>query len=460
MKRVIQYLSISCLLLGLHACKKSNFLDKKPSTNILVPKTLTDFQNLLDNTGIMNQTGGLAQVSSDEYIVSDSNWPLGSATERNGYIWAKDMYAGDVGVQDWNELYTQIFYANNVLDGLSKSDSSTTAQGQYIKGWALFDRAFAFYDLTRTFCNAYDPATAITDLGIPLRLTPGIDKVIQRATLKQTFDQILGDLTTAAGLLPATRPSANLNRPSKIAVYALFARIYLDMRNYAEAETYTDQGLSLYGTLIDYNTVSTTATTPFTTSNNELIYNARQVTAYGYFTPTISNSLARIPGSLVNSYAPRDLRLPIYYGKLADGTYYRKRGYYGSGSYAFTGLATDELYLIKAECLARDGQVNAAMDELNLLLIKRFQKANAYVPLSASNATMALSTILNERNKELIRRGLRWYDLKRLNKDGANITLSRMVNGITYTLPPNDNRWVMPIPIDEISLSGLQQNPR
>lgn len=333
-------------------------------------------------------------------------------------------------------------------------------RGQYIKGWALFTRAFAFYDLARTFCKAYDANTANTDLGIPLRLKSGIDKIQQRATLQKSFDQIFNDLNTAVSLLPAARPSANLNRPSKIAAFALLARINLDMRNYVQAENYADQCMGLYNTLIDYNTVSAKASSPFTTANDELIYNARQVIAYPNFSLTTSGSKGRIPITIVNTYAPNDLRLSIFFSKAADGTYYRKKGYYGLGNYAFTGLATDEMYLIKAECLARNGQANAAMDKLNQLLIRRYKNTSAYVPLTASSAAGALSTVLAERQKELIWRGIRWFDLKRLNKEGANITLSRIVNGNTYTLPPNDNRWVLPIPSDEITLSGIQQNPR
>jgi len=459
MKTTIKWIYIISTLSTLCACTKSDFLNKKPITNILTPTTLSDFQGLLDNTTIFNQTGGLAQLSSDEITVSYTNWQTGSATERNAYIWAKDIYAGDVNIPDWNKLYQQVFYANSVLDGLAKSDSAATAQGQYLKGWALFNRAFAFYDLTRTFCKAYNAGTVNTDLGIPLRLSPAINYLQPRSTLQQSFDQIFSDLNTAASLLPTARPSANLNRPSKIAAYALLARIYLDMRNYPQAENYASQSLNLYSNLIDYNTINKTAKTPFTTTNDELIYNANQVASYGIFTPTSSLSAGKVPVVLINLYSSNDLRLPVYFAELTDSSYYRKRGYYGQGNYAFTGLATDELYLIKAECLARSGQASDAMNTLNQLLIKRYV-TNTFIPLTAVTAAAALDTILIERQKELMWRGLRWFDLKRLNMDGANLTLTRILNGVTYTLPPNDESWVMPIPSDEIALGGIQQNPR
>lgn len=441
-------------------CKKSEFLDKKPLTSITTPTTLTDFQELLDNTSVMNFTGGLAQISCDDYTVTFATWQTATATERNGYVWAKDIYAGDVNIRDWNYPYQQVFYANSVLDNLAKSDSVNSTQGRFIKGWALYTRAFAFYDLIRTFCKAYDSNTASSDLGIPLRLKSGIDYTSPRSTLQQSFDQVFSDLSAALPLLPDARPSNNLNRPSKPAVFALLARIYLDMREYPNAENNADKCLSAYSQLIDYNSISKTASTPFSATNNELIYNARQVADYATMTSTSTTASDKASPELINLYAVNDLRLPIYFAKAADGTYARKRGYYGSGGYAFTGLATDEVYLIKAECLARDGKTSDAMAELNKLLIKRYSSATPFVPLSANTSNEALSLVLTERRKELPWRGLRWFDLKRLNADGANITLTRALNGTTYSIIPNSPLYVLPIPDDEIALSGIQQNPR
>jgi len=57
-------------------------------------------------------------------------------------------------------------------------------------------------------------------------------------------------------------------------------------------------------------------------------------------------------------------------------------------------------------------------------------------------------------------RDLRWMDIKRLNKEGANISLRRTVNGITYSLQPNDNKFALPLPETIIRISGMTQNPR
>ncbi|WP_343609398.1 RagB/SusD family nutrient uptake outer membrane protein [Chryseobacterium oranimense] len=112
-----------------------------------------------------------------------------------------------------------------------------------------------------------------------------------------------------------------------------------------------------------------------------------------------------------------------------------------------------------AECKIRLNRVEEGMNDLNNLLIKRW-KTGTFVPITANSQAEALDIVLKERRKELLIRGLRWPDLKRYNRDGANITLTRTVKGQTYTLPPNDLRYAIAIPEDIITLSGMPQNPR
>ena len=50
-------------------------------------------------------------------------------------------------------------------------------------------------------------------------------------------------------------------------------------------------------------------------------------------------------------------------------------------------------------------------------------------------------------------------DVKRLNKEGAGISLTRTVNGKSYSLSPNSSGFVLPIPELVIEASGMPQNP-
>lgn len=124
-----------------------------------------------------------------------------------------------------------------------------------------------------------------------------------------------------------------------------------------------------------------------------------------------------------------------------------------------TSVAVDELYLIAAESYAQTGDVTKSMKMLNALLITRW-KAETFIPFVANSKEEALQLIRKERQKELLFRGIRWADLKRYNRDGANITLTRTIENKQYSLPPNDPRYAIAIPEDIIKLSGMSQNHR
>ena len=115
--------------------------------------------------------------------------------------------------------------------------------------------------------------------------------------------------------------------------------------------------------------------------------------------------------------------------------------------------------MMRAECAARQGNISAAMNDLNNLLKKRW-KTGTFSNLAATSAAEALSIILTERRKELIMRGLRWMDIKRFNKEGQNIFLKRIILGQAYIIEPNSLRYSLTIPDDVISISGMKQNPR
>lgn len=456
-----KYLSLIILIVVISGCKKS-FLEEKPNSNIAVPATLEDFQLLLDNHYVMNVTPGLAQLSSDDHYYSTFQaWQAATALERNAYAWTKDVYDGLVNVEDWNASYKTIYYSNIILKGLEEVAISNRNMEQWnnIKGAALFFRGFAFYSLADVFSMPFDNATAAADMGIPIRLSADIDQLEQRAPLSVTYEQILTDLHQSVSLLSATLPAVR-NRPSKIAAFGALARVYLSMRNYEQANAYADSALKLYNKLIDFNAISTTSTTPFSINNDESIIRYTVINMYA--TLSASSTVVFIDTTLFRSYHDNDLRKAIFFRTLTNGTGI-KRGYAGSGFPPFSGIATDELLLIRAECRARSGSYNEAMDDLNTLLRLRWKKVNGvstYVDQSAASSTEALEKILPERRKELVFRGLRWSDVRRLNKEGANITMKRILDGQTYELAPNSPRFALPIPDVEVAMSGVQQNPR
>jgi hypothetical protein len=456
------------------ACSKKAFLDAKPTTNILVPTQLSDFQALLDNTTVFGFVPTLGEASADNYFfASYTYWNNRDTREKNAYIWASEIFDGQGGQLDWNTPYQQVYYANVVLDGLgSKPVQDSVAEWEALEGSALFLRAFAFYNVAQVFAPVYDPGTSAVDSGIPLRLHSAIDQPSRRATVAQTYQQIINDLDSAEMFLPVTMPNGYRNRPGRIAAQALLARVYLSMRNYPMARAYADSALQFYDSLLDYNSLDSTFLTPtFNPLNSEVLYQATFL-GYGQFSSVVYlmvldgfSSSTRIDTTLIQSYDSNDLRRNYYYRYNPPSASSLRFSYNGS-QYPFGGLATDELYLIRAECAARALDGALAMKDINTLLTKRWRKGTFTGYSTTVSAQEALDTVLVERRKELAFRGLRWTDLRRLNAEGAGITLSRILvdtsNKITYSysLPAGSDLWVLPIPPDVISLGGIGQNPR
>lgn len=444
-----------CILCFFHfSCEK--FLDYKPDKQLLVPTTLRDCQALLDNYGFMNSTSNYPEAVSDNIYILNDGYNRLNISNRDTYIWKADA---DVNDGDWNYTYQRILYANQVLETLGKIDPSATEQTNWneIKGAALFFRAYALYQGAQLWSKPYDPVTAGQDLGMPIKLSPDISEKYDRGTLQQTYDRILGDLKEALNLLPNT--TSLQSRPSKIAAYAALARIYLSMGDYANAGLNADACLQRFDILMNYNELIANDAYPISRFNREVIFD---VGSAGGANNILLRSVARIVPVLYDSYEQNDLRKTIFFTRNNDGTYGFKGSYNGqASSNCFTGLATDEIYLIRAECFARAGKKDQALADLNTLLKTRWSNAVTYVNKIAESNELALKLILAERRKELLFRGLRWSDLRRLNKDpDFAISLSRTVNGQTYTLPPNDLRYVLRIPTEVLNRVKLPQNPR
>lgn len=447
------------------SCKKSSFLNAKSDQSLVVPTTLSDYQAILDADDIMNGTPGgqglvpqMGESAADNNFVFD-DWLSSYLTtqERNYYTWESNPYVGDP-VLDWNIPYRSIFYANVVLDGMKEIsiDKNDPAIYNNVVGSALFYRAHSFYQLAQVFAPPYAPNTAEISLGIPLRLEAQITEKITRASLAETYDRIINDLLSAKPLLPV-KPLYK-TRPSQLSVYALLARVYQTMQNYEKALLYADSSLMIQSALLDYTTLDQTAFFPIPSSNEEVIFHC---TIIGGPNHASSPFVGVVDTAFYNLYDANDLRKRLffsdYFGYFSIPTF---MGSYFADGGLFAGLAVDEIYLIRAECKARQGNVDGAMEDLNTLLQKRWN-SGTFVSLKATDKEDALTKILIERRKELCFRGLRWTDLKRLNSEGANIILKRVVNGREIQLEPNDNRYTFLIPPEVISYNpDMLQNQR
>ncbi len=438
------------------SCKK--YLDIKPDNKLTIPTTLSDLQAILDATQDMNiqTTPGFGESSTDEYFLLESDLNNYTIESQKIYTWNR----GDYYYQNsWAKAYLPIYDANYCLAQIENIPITNNSEQQWnnVKGSALFYRSYYFLGLLWDFSKAYDSATSTKDLGIVLRLSSDFNVPSARANVKECYEKVIEDTKLSATLLRDY--PIHVMRPSKGAAYGLLARAYLSMRVYDSAYKYSALCLQMNHDLIDYNgdadiSGSIDADVPFKRFNKETIFYTEM-----NFNDLLNDSyIAKIDTLLYSMYSDNDLRKIAFFAPSDD--YHKfKCIYSGSNYWYFSGIATDEIYLIRAECEARNGNVSAAINDLNTLLTKRW-KSGTFIPVSASNPTAALNIVLTERRKELVNRGVRWIDIKRLNKENANIILIRNVAGQTYTLMPNANYYALPLPADIIKASGIPQNPR
>lgn len=436
------------LLLMTAGCKK--FLDEKPDQVLAVAGTVNDYQALMDKYNVINfYDVSAGDASSGETYLTDADYSARALNDQRMYTWENSLvYAPQVN--DWFYCYQNVYYANSVIDGLPNVQRTAVnaAAWDNVLGQAYFIRGRSFLQAVGNWCEAYS-TQASNEIGIPLRLNINFNEVSVRDNLQHSYEQVVSDLKHAVALLP--EQPLHVMRASKPAAYALLARTYLWMGNYGQAALYADSCLQLKKVLLDYSTLTAGATNPIAQFNTEVLFSAKLNGS-----TLLTASRAKINPELYALYDSKDLRKTVYFKDNGNGSYAFKGSYDGSTS-AFSGMAVDEVYLTRAECLARTGRLAEALDDLNALLVTRYQKGS-FTPYASTDKEFVLQLILKERRKQLINRGLRWMDIKRLNREGAGITLTRTVNGTAYTLAPNSKRFAMPVPEDVVAQSRVVQN--
>jgi hypothetical protein len=444
---------LACLLVSVGACRKYVEI---PPEQVRALKYTTDYQALL-NYSITIEPGYLYPVySADDYGVEEQAWytRISPPAVANAYIWAEQIYGSTEEDADWSSLYKQINVFNTVIFGVAKSEGGTDAQKDLIKANALVHRAYAYFTLVNIYGKQYDAATSSNDPGVPLLLTPDLFANLTRASVQKVYDQVKTDLSEALPLLP-TVATFNVN-PSKLAVYALLARFYLNTREFTEAKRYAEMALALKNTLLDLNAYTTTW--PLKLQNPEEMFFKRTAQ---YVTSVPLQQWA------LNLYDTKDLRYTLFTAPAPNiqgitftvGRGLIKQRLMNEGLYIGPGVP--EMMLINAECEARAGNTAAAVEQVNALRKKRFKPAE-YYELSATNANAALRLVIDEREREFIGRGYRWFDQRRLSKDtGLISTVTRKFKDATYTLEPGSNRYTFPIAEKYIALNPeITQNPR
>ena len=432
-----------------------DFLEKKPDIKMTVPSTIGDATLLLNDYVIMNTGYPLwGEIGIDDYYVVKSKWESSNVDQRSAYIWADQPY---IDVLQWQRPYKAVYYANQVIDILSKvNPKQNPIDFNRNLGAAHFFRAFAFQMLVEVHCVAYQPNTAGSEMGIPLRLEPGMDEKSPRATLQQSYAQIVSDFNRAIKYLPIIEGVKG--RPAKAAAYAGMSRAFLNMGDYERAYNYADSCIQLAPELLDYNTLRGADALPIPKFNIEVLFPAMSANL-----GIMGATNALMDGDLYNTYNNNDLRKQMFFKSNVNpqNTYFFKGSYDKSAAQLFMGITTSEVYLIRAESACRIGKAKEALLSLNRLLKHRWNKNVQYADITEMDAANLLKIILEERRKELIFRGRRWSDLKRLNLDAKQQkNIVRKWDNEIYSLSPNDLIYAFRLSETVTRVAEIPQNKR
>ncbi len=366
-------------------------------------------------------------VYADE-LVSFQNGPFTSAPFYNNTLLASDDFVALL----WNGSYNQIYACNAIIEGVAQAQSLPEADRQRLHGEALFARAFVYLHLVNTFGDV--PFITTTDYAA--------NSTVSRTASQTVYQNVISDLEMATELLPEADLSGNRTRPAKAAAQALLARAYLYHGDYAEAANMASAVLnegqySLEANLGEVFLVGSPETVWQIASGGQGSNTNEGSTFIFYAGPPAVVSLT---DDIVAGFETGDLRKEFWVKEVSDGStsWYHPYKYKldtptGSSMEYSIQLRVAELYLIRAEARARQGELGAAKDDLDII------RSRAGLPVSAATSQEELlAAILEERKYELFtEQGHRFFDLRRFGKLDE-------VLGIKPGWNATDNLWPLP----------------
>lgn len=372
----------------------------------------------------------------------------------------------------WLQPYVTIRQANIIINGIEQFSTENTKKYNRILGQALAARAIAHFDLLKAFANNLDRNS--TDSGVPVK-TNTETTFPARNTVKEVYDAIYTDLTKAITLLSDVDVSVNSgSNRGFIDVWgarAAFAKTALYAKDYTTAITHATACINQFplSSRVNFPAIWNDAST------NEVIWNV-QNNAGDLGSPFPSGDVMSFRAnrntfgvhlSLLNLYdQTNDIRFSTYFfirSTTGGINNYAFQKFKGKGASAdnlvnFKVFRAAEMYLIRAEAYANtSGQDGSGSTDLNALKTARIQ---GWVNINYTGNVLK-DEIANERRRELCLEGHRWFDLKRTTR-----VISRPVAGlgnpnaqIATSLSSSSNKWVWPIPSNEIlANSAMVQN--
>ena len=394
------------------------------------------------------------------------------------YRW--DFTSSQYDIEDIYEFnYVSINNCNNILENIDKiliESEEEQAKADMIKGEAYLMRAICYHTLVLRFANDYEPASAETDLGLPLVLKMNPEAKPSRSTLAETYNQIKSDITEARKFLK-TEGESNAIYFTEDVIDAFEARVDLYMHNYGNAIVLAKNIIAKYPLITDAKELENMW---LNDEGSEVVYKVfmsvderKNETPYylNYNTGLKKFSPDFIPTQwVIDLYDNGDIRKQASYRKdtiacldLVAPDVYILNKYPGNpnlkkSEYEYYQMPkifrSAEAYLIAAEAAYYEGDATGALGFINNLRAARSASA-----LNVSGDAV-LKAIKDEWVREYIGEGHRLNNLKRWHEGFARHDVqnqSIVMNGANYdqkVVEANDKRFVWEIPANDLKANS------
>ena len=458
MKTMKYILPVAVMLSGCDA------LDQDPSTSVTVDTAITsveDLSNAVNGAYYVATYGTTMTVASELSIYADLVGPDSYQPASSGQNASRLAQYALTPADTYNAyyyLYAALASVNNAIDKAADLEDQEAAAPYVAELYAM--RGLFHFHLATVFAPIPTSGSS-NDMGLVLA-----DKVFdisyigERASLQDTYAMIVSDFTKAIGSgLNMARNSGHMNY---WAALALRARAYLYMGDYDAAladalQVIEESPYALYTTESYTRAWSQEGADEVIMEYLQTdVYNAQRY-APGYYTSPLGYSEYGVSPEFYAwmQQTPEDVRSQMVADlNIAPDPDYNP-GFYplkypgnaGASVRTYTNnikvVRLSEMYLIAAEAALHVGE--DASQYINAL---RTNRIVGYVSVDEVD----MDDVMDERRKELFAEGHAAFDCWRTGR--------AVVNG-SFTIAPDDYRTVLPLPVEEVDLSGgrLKQNP-
>ena len=382
----------------------------------------------------------------------------------------------------WRQIYNGINRANVAIDNIPKVSGLEVVKARLINE-AKFIRALLYFQAVRLWGGVPIVLHEATSIDIESLIS-------KRATVEEVYQQIILDLTDAENL-PITYTAAEAGRATSGAAKSLLVKVYITRKEWdktiAKANEVINGG---YGYALFENFADVFNKTK--KNGKEHIFSVQfepnqagngssgstfQATSFTGFTATEPADIISDVALFYDIYAAGDTRRDVSYKKQllnpATGTLYTfpkpifgkyldvtNLGSPSNVAINFPVIRYADILLSFAEAInEQSGPTTKALEAVNQVRRRAFGKPintpDATVDLAGLTATQLRDAIREERKKEFVQEGQRWYDLVRW---GILVT---EVKKVTAKNSVSERNNLYPIPQSERNIDpvGLPQNP-